>query len=132
MALPRASRALALQLRALTLAERVILVSRGLPRSADAAIIRNQLVRSATSTAANYRAACRAQTALGFIAKLSIAIEEADETLLWLKLSVKVGLARAEDVRPLAKEADEIVRILVASRKTMRAKLDRKARSNSQ
>jgi len=95
-------------------------------------IIRNQLVRSATSAAANYRAACRAQTPLGFIAKLSIAIEEADETLLWLKLSVNVGLVRAEAVRPLAKEADEIVRILVASRKTMRAKLDRKARSNCQ
>lgn len=132
MALPPASRARALQLRALSLAERVILATRSLPRSAEALTIRNQLVRSATSTAANYRAASRAQTPLGFIAKLSIAIEEADETLLWLKLAVKVGLARAEDVRPLAKEADEIVRILVASRKTMRARLDKTSRSNSQ
>ena len=126
------SRARSQQLRMLSLAERVIVVCRNLPRSPDAAIIRSQLVRSATSTAANYCAACRAQSPLAFIAKLSIAIEEADETLLWLKLAVKVGLVRADGVREVAKEADEIVRILVASRKTMRARLDRKSRSNSQ
>jgi four helix bundle protein len=126
------SRARALQLRALALAERIIVACRGMPRTEDARIVRGQLVRSATSTAANYRAACRAQSPRGFIAKLSIAIEEADETLLWLKLAVKVGLANAADVRPMAQEADEIVRILVASRRTIRARLDREARSNSQ
>jgi four helix bundle protein len=126
------SRARALQLRALALAERIIVVCRRLPRTDDARIVRGQLVRSATSTAANYRAACRAQSPRAFIAKLSIAIEEADETLLWLKLAVKVGLVKATDIRPMAQEADEIVRILVASRRTIRARLDREARSNSQ
>jgi len=131
MSLPH-SRARALQLRALSLAERVIVACRAMPRTDDARIVRGQLVRSATSAAAKYRAACRAQSPRAFIAKLSIAIEEADETLLWLKLAVKVGLIRAADVRPMAQEADEIVRILVASRRTIRARLDREARSNSQ
>ena len=126
------SRAQALQLRALALAERIIVVCRGMPRTDDARIVRGQLVRSATSAAANYRAACRAQSPRAFIAKLSISIEEADETLLWLKLAVKVGLIGAAEVRPMAREADEIVRILVASRRTIRARLDREARSNSQ
>jgi four helix bundle protein len=103
-----------------------------MPRTDDARIIRGQLLRSATSAAANYRSACRAQTPKGFVARLSIAIEEADETLLWLKLAVKVGLAKATVVQPIAQEADEIVRILVASRKTMRAKLAKQARDNSQ
>ena len=125
MSLPSTSKAHALQIRALSLAERVILVYRKMPRTDDARIIRGQLVRSATSVAANYRSACRAQTSTAFVAKISIALEEADETLLWLKLAVKVGLARAPDVRPLAQEADEIVRILVASRRTMRAKLEK-------
>lgn len=125
MSLPSTSKAHALQIRALSLAERVIFVCRKMPRTDDARIIRGQLVRSATSVAANYRSACRAQTSTAFVAKISIALEEADETLLWLKLAVKVGLARAPDVRPLAQEADEIVRILVASRRTMRAKLEK-------
>jgi len=125
MPLRRTSRALALQLRALSLAERVILICRTMPRTEDARIIRGQLVRSATSTAANYRSACRAQSPRAFVAKLSISIEEADETLLWLKLALKVGLVKAAEVKPLAQEADEIVRILVASRSTMRAKLEK-------
>ena len=49
-----------------------------------------------------------------------------------MKLAVKVGLAKATDVRPIAQEADEIVRILVASRRTMRAKLEKQARVNGQ
>jgi hypothetical protein len=40
---------------------------------------------------------------------MSIALEEADENVLWLKLSVKVGLAKQDDVQQLAQEADEIV-----------------------
>lgn len=84
--------------------------------------MRSQLLRSVTSTAANYRSACRAQSPSAFVAKLSIAIEEADETLMWLTLLVRVGLMRASDVRMLAKETDQILGVLVASRKTMHAR----------
>jgi four helix bundle protein len=86
-------------------------------------VIRQQLVRSATSTAANYRSACRAQSPQAFVAKLSIALEEADEVLLWLRLLVRVGLVEREIARPLLDEADQLVRIFSASRKTMQERL---------
>jgi four helix bundle protein len=85
--------------------------------------MRNQIVRSVTSAAANYRSACRAQSPQAFIAKLSIAIEEADETLMWLNLMVRVKLVKRQDAQPLAREANEIVSVLVASRKTAQARL---------
>jgi len=49
-------------------------------------------MRSASSVAANYRAACRARSKAEFVAKLSIAVEEADETVLWLELIRDGGL----------------------------------------
>lgn len=131
MRFPRESKARALQLRALELAARIVVLSRALPRTDEARIIRSQLLRSATSTAANYRSACRAQSANAFVAKLSIALEEADEVVLWLRLLVRVGLAAKQDVRPLIIEADELVRIFAASRKTMRARIE-KRKSNCQ
>jgi four helix bundle protein len=131
MAFPRESQARALQLRAFELAARIILLSRRLSRSDEARIIRSQLLRSATATAANYRSACRAQSARAFVAKLSIALEEADEVILWLRLLVRVGLAAKLEVRPLITEADELVRIFSASRRTMLAR-KKQLKSNCQ
>jgi four helix bundle protein len=131
MAFPRESQARALQLRAFELAARIILLSRRLSRSDEARIIRSQLLRSATSTAANYRSACRAQSPRAFVAKLSIALEEADEVILWLRLLVRVGLAAKLEVRPLITEADELVRIFSASRRTMLAR-KKQLKSNCQ
>ena len=62
---------------------RVIRFVRALPRSIDARAIGNQLVRSGTSVAANYRAAGRARSRAEFAAKIGIVVEEADETCLW-------------------------------------------------
>lgn len=57
------------------------------------------------------------------MATLSIALREADEVLLWLRLLVRVQLVKKETARPLLNEVDELVRIFVASRKTMQARL---------
>ena len=65
---------------------RVIHMSEALPRSRVADVIDNQILRSATSTAANYRAAGRSRSKAEFIARLGIVIEEADETVFWLEL----------------------------------------------
>jgi four helix bundle protein len=54
---------------------------------------------------------------------LSIALEEADEVLLWLRLLVRVGLVTKDRASPLLSEADQLVRIFVASRKTMQKRL---------
>jgi len=61
---------------------RVIKLYQALPKTGEAQVIGNQLLRSATSVAANYRASCRARSKKEFHSKLSIVVEEADETNL--------------------------------------------------
>jgi four helix bundle protein len=79
----------------------------------------DQLLRSGTSVAANYRAACRARSSADFTSKLGVAEEEADESALWLELLAESGLVPAKRLANLAREADELTAIIVASRKTI-------------
>jgi four helix bundle protein len=91
-----------------------------LPRTLVAEIIARQIVRSATSTGANYRAACRARSRAEFVAKIGVAEEEADETLYWLELLLEAHLLEGGAAQRLVKEAGELVAILSAGRKTAR------------
>src|SRR5229473_1975511 len=75
----------------------------------------SQLVRSGTSVAANYRAACRGRSRAEFISKIGVAEEEADETVLWLELIVDDKLLPEKKIAPLLKEANELVAIMAAS-----------------
>jgi four helix bundle protein len=70
--------------------------------------------------ASNYRAACIAQSKASFISKLSIVIEEADESYFWLEFIIDENLIESNLVEPLLKEADELTAIFIASRKTAR------------
>ena len=108
------------QLRARTkaFAVRVIKLVDALPRSLAGQVVGRQLLRSATSVGANYRAACRSQSRPEFAAKLSIVVEEADEALYWLELTEETGLLKAELLTKIIKEANELVAIMLASRKT--------------
>lgn len=81
-------------------------------------IVTNQIIRSSSSTAANYRSACRAKSHRDFIFKLGIVIEECDETLFWLEFSEEAELVKPEDVIALKKEADELIAIMTASQIT--------------
>jgi len=87
-----------------------------------AALVRSQLIRSSAGTAANYRAACRARSRREFIARIGVAIEEADESLFWLEFvtATKVVQPSAE-WQKLHTEANELVAILTTSQKTARA-----------
>lgn len=96
----------------------IIALVDSLPRSLAAEIIGRQLLRSGTSVGSNYRAACRARSRSEFTSRLAVAEEEADETLYWLELLAESGLVRAERLRELLKEADELTAIFTASRKT--------------
>ena len=69
--------------------------------------------------AANYRAACLAQSKASFVAKLSIVIEEVDESAFWLELLIEENLTDQEVSTKLYNEALELTKIFVASRKTM-------------
>ena len=92
----------------------------GLPSGAEVGTIKRQLVRSATSVGANYRAARRAKSRRDFMAKLSIVEEEADECLYWLKLLESTKSATSETPMALKVEANEILSIVIASKKTAR------------
>ena len=102
------------------LAVAVVKIADGLPKTRSSDVIARQVIRSATSVAANYRASCRARSVAEIIAKLGIVEEEADETLYWLELLVSVGAISEERARPLIQETDEIVRMTVASKRTLK------------
>jgi len=89
-----------------------------IPRNEESRIVCRQLLRSATSVAANYRAVCRARSSADFISKMGVVLEEADESLFWLELLTESGIATREKLVPLLKEADELVSIFVASLRT--------------
>ena len=80
--------------------------------------IKGQLIRCSTSVAANYGAACLAQSKASFIAKLSIVVEEADESEFWLEFINDERLLSIEQVEPLKKEAYELTSIFISSRMT--------------
>ena len=70
------------------LALRVIKLTESLPKTQTARVIGRQLLRSATSVAANYRAACRAKSTADFISKMGTVEEEADKSLFWMELLI--------------------------------------------
>jgi len=95
-----------------------IRLCRGVAPSQEGRIVVRQLLRSATSVAANYRAVCRARSTADFVSKLGIVLEEADESLFWLELLVDAGVVPPETVSLPLKEANELVAIFVASLRT--------------
>jgi four helix bundle protein len=99
---------------------RIIRVIRSLPPSMEGRVIGHQLLRSGISVAANYRAVCRSRSRAEFLAKLSIVIEEADESAFWLELLVDAGLISAAKLKELKSEANQLVAIFNASRVTAR------------
>ena len=97
---------------------RVIRLVDALPNSVKGRAIANQVMRSSTSVAANYRAACRARSRAEFIAKIGVVEEEADETAFWLELIIDSKIRSKTQIEPLLKEAGELVAIMAASRKS--------------
>jgi four helix bundle protein len=105
------------QLRARTkqFAIRIVRVFKGLPKSDEARIIGKQLLRAGTSVAANYRAVCRSRSNAEFISKMSVVVEEADETVFWLELLIETATIPEPRLGELLAEANELVAIFAAS-----------------
>ena len=95
-----------------------------LPNDYLANHIKGQLIRSSTSAAANYRATCVAQSKKDFVSKISIVIEEVDESLFWIEFIQDEKLLLPEICKSLLKEADELTRIFISSRKTANLNLN--------
>lgn len=101
---------------------RVIRLVQHLPQSQEGKVLGNQLLRSATSVAANYRAACRARSGRELFSKLSIVVEEADESLFWMELLVESGIVPSERLNELMAENIEILKIMATARKNTKVK----------
>lgn len=109
---------------------RIMKLVGALPKTIQGRAIGNQLMRSGTSVAANYRAACRARSKPEFIAKLGTVEEEADESAFWLELIIEGDLLSAAQIQPLLLEASELVAITAASKKTASRTLARSQIAN--
>src|SRR5688572_31142882 len=103
----------------------VIRFAKAIPKDHINDEIASQLADAATSTAAHYRAVCRAKSRADFIYKLSGAVEEVDESALWLEILTEADISSRAQTLPLWTEADQLTRILVRSRETARAKRER-------
>ena len=96
----------------------VIRLVESLPSTETSRVIGRQLLRSATSVGANYRAACRARSNAEFVAKMGIVEEEGDESLYWMELLIETGITPESRLEELLKEGNELVAMTVASIRT--------------
>ena len=103
-------------------AHRCVKLAMALPKTPLGKHIRGQVMRCSTSVASNYRATCLSQSNASFIAKISIVLEEADESAFWLEFIINEELLNKNLVKPLLQEAEELTKIFAASRKTASTK----------
>ena len=112
-----------LKLRTKSFAIDSILFVNSLPKSKANDVMTYQLIKSATSVGANYRAACRGRSTAEFMSKLNIVLEEADETCYWYELIEKLNSGNQEEERKrLFNEANELTAIFAATLKTLKNK----------
>ena len=102
------------RLRAFSL--KILELSEMFPKSERGRILNNQVTRSGSSTYANYRAALRGRSRKEFFAKLSISVEEADETEMWLDLVLASGVLNTPFVKEMHYESLELLKILSSMR----------------
>jgi len=131
-----------LQIRSKRFALDIIKLAEHLPNNRVGWTFTDQIVRSSTSVAANYRAVCRAKSDKDFISKMETVIEEADETLFWLEMIEESNVIddlrfrnddsktiknQKSEIQNLKREANELVSIFVASAKTVKLRLNQKS-----
>jgi len=103
-------------------AHRCVKLCMALPETYLGRHIKEQLIRCSTSVASNYRAACVAQSKASFVSKLSIVLEEVDESNFWLDFIIDEKLLDEERVLTLLNEAEQLTAIFISSRKTARSR----------
>jgi four helix bundle protein len=101
----------------------VIYFLRTIKHNDEMKVIKNQLIKSSTSIAANYRAVCRARSNNEFYAKLCIVVEETDESELWLDIINETQECDKQRLLGLIKECNELINLFAKSKKTMSDKL---------
>ena len=109
----------------------VIRVTEKFPETRLAWVVKDQILRSALSVGANYRAVCRAKSDKDFINKMRIVEEEADETAYWLEIIEESDLLKSDDLRELKREVNELVAMVVASIRTKSIGLNKEQQSQN-
>ena len=109
----------------------VIRMTEKFPETRLAWVVKDQILRSALSVGANYRAVCRAKSDKDFINKMRIVEEEADETAYWLEIIEESDLLKSDDLRELKREVNELVAMVVASIRTKSIGLNKKQQSQN-
>jgi len=97
----------------------IIRLCQKIPNNSEAKIIKGQLLRSSSSVYSNYRAANRARSKAEFFSKMSIVVEEADETEMWLELLILSKISNNKETERLHKESLEILKIMAKARKNV-------------
>lgn len=100
----------------------VLNLTDSIPVNIKSRIILNQIIRSATSVGANYRAVCRSRSDAEFISKLGIVEEEADETVYWLEILKDAGMIKDNHFNEIKNLANHIIGFAIASKKTIKKK----------
>jgi four helix bundle protein len=106
--------------RTMEFAVRILTMVDALPNTIAGRTVGGQIARSSTSIAANYRAALRAKSDADFINKITIVLEEADESGFWIELAERARLLPAKRLKALFQEAEELTKIFNATRSSMR------------
>jgi four helix bundle protein len=106
-------------------AVRIVKLYAALPRGAAVHVIGHQFLRSGTSVGAHCREAFRGRSDAEWISKMEVALQELDETSYWLELLVETDTVAAPRLAPLLEEIDELIAIIVASLKTVKARRKR-------
>ena len=101
----------------------IIKLYQSLPKTGEYLIIKNQFLRSGSSVGSNYRASCRARSDKEFFSKISIVVEEADETAFWMEVLIKSNLSNISETKRLLNESIELTKIFSKSRKTTGEKI---------
>ena len=109
----------------------VIRMTEKFPETRLAWVVKDQILRSALSVGANYRAVCRAKSDKDFINKMRIVEEEADETTYWLEIIEESDLLKSDDLRELKREVNELVAMVVASIRTKSIGLNKEQQSQN-
>lgn len=89
-------------------------------------VLTKQLLRSGTAIGALVREAEHAESKMDFIHKMSIALKEANETDYWLSILKDSKYLTVKQFESLAKDCDELLRLLVSIIKTSKANLQKK------
>ena len=99
---------------------RVLKMVQSLPKSEEGRILGRQLLRAGTSVGANYRAVCRSRSRREFVSKMSVVVEETDETVFWFELLLEGGLVNPSRTKSILTEGNELLAIFAASLRTAR------------